>query len=86
MSKILKFNEFVTEESKWIQDAIKRPGALRRKLDIKKGEKITDEEIDSELDKLKAKDKDKNKPGLQLSKKDRRTERQLNLAKTLREL
>lgn len=69
---------------KWIQDAIKRPGALRRKLKKGKGEKISSEEIRGELSKLKKKDRDKDKPGLQLSPSDRRKQKQLVLAKTLK--
>lgn len=30
----------MTEKKQWIQDAIKRPGALRKKLGVKEGEKI----------------------------------------------
>ena len=67
-----------------IADAIKRPGDLRRKLHKSKGEKISGEEISSELSKLKKKDKDKEKPGLQLSASDRRKQKQLVLAKTLK--
>jgi len=72
------------KKDKWIADAIKRPGALRRKLHKGKGEKISGEEISSELSKLKKKDKDKEKPGLQLSASDRRKQKQLVLAKTLK--
>lgn len=71
---------------KWIQKAIKRPGALRKKLKKGEGEEITDDEIKSELNKLKKKDKDKERPGLQLSKPDRRKQKQLILAKTLKSL
>lgn len=74
------------ESKRWIQDAIKRPGSLRRKLRKKEGEKITTSEIDSELQALKARDKNKEKPGLQLSKRDRRKQKQLVLAKTLKGL
>lgn len=74
------------KSDKWIADAIKRPGALRRKLHKGKGEKISGEEISSELSKLKKKDKDKEKPGLQLSASDRRKQKQLVLAKTLKEM
>ncbi len=77
-------NELEYESAKWIKDAIKRPGSLRRKLRKKEGEKITSSEIDSELQALKAKDKDKDQPGLQLSKRDRQKHKQLVLAKTLR--
>lgn len=72
---------------KWIQDAIKRPGSLRSKMGKKGEEKISKTEIKDELDKLKSKDKDKSKPGVQgLSKSDLRKFRQLNLAKTLKGL
>ena len=74
------------ESKRQIQDAIKRPGSLRRKLRKKEGEKITTSEIDSELQALKARDKNKEKPGLQLSKRDRRKQKQLVLAKTLKGL
>ena len=30
----------MAKEKKWIQKAIKRPGALRKKLGVKKGQKI----------------------------------------------
>ena len=43
---------------KWIQDAIKKPGSLRKSLNKKEGEKISKNEIDSELQALKGKDKD----------------------------
>ena len=49
-----------------------------------KGEKITKKELDSELEALRKKDKDKKKPGLQLSARDRRKQKQLVLAKTLK--
>ena len=42
---------------KWIKDAIKRPGALRKKMGKEEDEKITASEIKSELDKLKKKAK-----------------------------
>ena len=79
-------SELEFESRKWIKDAIKRPGALRKKLHKGKGEKITSTEIDSELQALKAKDKDKEKPGLQLGRKDRTKHKELVLAKTLRGL
>ena len=75
------------EAKKWIQNAVKRPGALRKKLGVKKGEKISLEKINQEMRKLKAKDTNKKKPGVQgLSKANARTYRQLNLAKTLKGL
>jgi hypothetical protein len=74
-------------KDKWISSAIKRPGDLRKKMKKEEGEKISKSEIKDELDKLKAKDKDKSKKGVQgLSKKDLKNFRQLNLAKTLKGL
>jgi hypothetical protein len=79
------FNE--KKSSNWIKDAIKSPGSLRKSMGKKQGEKISNSEIDSELQALKYKDKDKYKSGIQgLNKKDLRKFRQLNLAKTLKGL
>jgi hypothetical protein len=78
--------EEFNEKKKWIQDAIKHPGALKKSLGKKEGEKISKSEINSELSKLKAKDKDKKKPGTQLDKKDATKKRRLELAKTLSKL
>ena len=90
MDNIRKFENFSTNEAKgdkWIKDAIKNPGSLRKSLKKKEGEKITKSEIDSELQALKGKDKDKSKKGVQgLSKKDLSKYRKLNLAKTLKGL
>jgi hypothetical protein len=77
-------SELEFESRRWIQDAIKNPGSLRRRLHKRKGEKISDIEIDSELQALKARDKNKSKSGLQLNKRDRSKQRQLVLAKTLK--
>lgn len=46
------------KKKKWIQEAIKRPGALRRKAGVKKGEKIP-------LSKLQAMAKQKGRTGRQ---------------------
>ena len=73
-------------EKRWISDAIKRPGYLRKKLHKEKGEKISQEEIGNELSILKKKDRDREKPGLQLSASDRRKQKQLILAKTLKRM
>lgn len=85
---IKSFNSFNEKKGeKWIQDAIKDKGALRKSLDKKEGEKITKKEIEAELKELKKKDKDKSKEGIQgLSKSDLKKLRQLNLAKTLKGL
>ena len=69
---------------KWIADAIKDKGALRKKMGKKEGEKITDAEIDAELAKLHKKDKDPDKKGDQLSKADAKKKKELTLAKTLK--
>ena len=59
---ISSFNSFNEEKKdKWIKDAIKHPGSLRKSLKKKEGEKITKSEIDSELQALKGKDKDPKK-------------------------
>lgn len=78
--------ERVSEAKEWIRDAVRKPGSLRRKLRKGKGEKISISELDSELKALKAKDKNKRKPGLQLSKRDRTKHKELVLAKTLKGL
>lgn len=73
------------KKDKWIQDAIKKPGSLRKELKKKEGEKITKSEINKELNKLKKKDKDPDKKGVQgLSKSDLKKFKKLNLAKTLK--
>jgi hypothetical protein len=69
---------------KWIADAIKDKGALRKKMGKKEGEKISKAEIDAELAKLHKKDKDKSKVGDQLSPSDAKKKKQLTLAKTLK--
>lgn len=74
----------INEEEGWIKDAIKKPGALRKSLKKAKGEKISNQEINAELAKLHKKDKDKKKPGDQLSKRDSVKKKRLTLAKTLR--
>lgn len=74
----------IAEGKKWIQKAIKRKGALRSKMGKEEGEKISASEISAELSKLKKKDKDLDKDGLQLSKTDRIKHKQLILAKTLK--
>ena len=85
---VQSFKSFNEEKSnKWIKDAIKKPGSLRKSLGKKEGEKISKNEIDSELQALRGKDKDKSKKGVQgLSKKDLAKYRKLNLAKTLKGL
>ena len=81
--EVTESKEEVSEKN-WIKDAIKKPGSLRKSMGKKEGEKLTKTEINSELSKLKAKDKDKEKPGVQLGKSDATKYKRLNLAKTLR--
>lgn len=85
---IKSFNSFNEEAgNKWIQDAIKNAGALRKSLGKKSDEKISKSELSDEISKLKKKDKDPDKKGVQgLSKKDLTKFRRLNLAKTLKSL
>lgn len=83
------YNSMTQEKKneKWIKDAIKKPGSLRKSMGKKEGEKISKTEIDSELQALRGKDKDKSKKGVQgLSKNDLAKYRKLNLAKTLKGL
>jgi hypothetical protein len=84
---MLSFEEFNEKKSKkdWIKDATKNnKGALRKALGKKDDEEITKSDINSEISKLRKKDKDKSKKGIQgLSKKDLKHYRRLNLAKTL---
>jgi len=61
---------------KWIQDAIKQPGALHEHFGIPKDETIPPEKIDAEIARVKS----KKKP----SAGDATLLKQLNLAKTLR--
>lgn len=80
----MRIRDFETfnEKKKWIKDAIKNPGALKKQLG-KEDEKLSKKEIQEEINKLKAKDKDKEKPGTQLGKADATKKRRLELAKTL---
>ena len=41
MSSIKRFSQFLNEEEEWIQDAIKKPGLLRRHFHKKEGEKMS---------------------------------------------
>jgi hypothetical protein len=72
-----------SEGAKWIDKAIKRPGALHRELDVPEDEDIPKGLINKEIKKLKRKDKDDKKKGSQLNKGDARELRQLYLSKTL---
>ena len=84
--KIQSFESFNEKKKQWIKDAIEKPGALKADLGKEEGEKLTKKEINAEIAKLDAKDKDKETPGTQLSKKDATKKRRLVLAKTLMSL
>ena len=61
------------KEEKWIQKAIKRPGALTRKADKNKDGKLSGKELDAAERKAERKG-------------DTRTEKQVHLARTLRKM
>lgn len=86
---IQKFKDFSINEEKenWIKDTLKNEGSLRKAFGKKEGEKITIEEIDAEISKLKEKDKDKSKKGIQgLNANDLKLYRRLILAKNLKDI
>ena len=64
---------------KWIQGAIKRPGALREKMGVEKGEKIPKGEINAKISKLQKEGEGEKK----LSTAKRALLKQLVLARTL---
>ena len=81
---IKSFSSFNEEKkNKWIKDAIKNPGALKKQLGKDEDEKLTKKEIEAEIKELERKDKDPKKSGTQLNKKDATKKRRLELAKTL---
>ena len=69
----------VTEDN-WIKGAFKKPGALRKQMGVKKGEKIPMEKINKKLAALKKKGEGDKK----LTKPERTELQRLNLAKTFR--
>lgn len=88
---IIRFNRFNekndSDNKNWINKAIKQPDSLRKHFKKKDGEEISKKEINDELKRLKSKDKDKSKKGIQgLSNKDLKLYRQLNLAKNLKSI
>ena len=70
------------EEANWIKGAIKRPGALRKQMGVKKGEKIPMEKINKKISTLKKKGEGDKK----LTKPERTELSRLTLAKTLRKM
>ena len=61
-----------------------KQGTVRKRLGIKKGEKIPITKINKELSRLRKMDKDKDKKGTQLGDKNQKYYKALNLAKTLK--
>ncbi|MEY4093803.1 MAG: hypothetical protein RLZZ53_1002 [Acidobacteriota bacterium] len=67
---------------KWIQGAIKKPGALREKMGVKEGEKIPKGEISSKISQLQKEGEGEKK----LNAPKRALLKQLVLARTLGEM
>ena len=72
----------VLEEKNWIKGAIKKPGALRKSMGAKKGEKIPMEKINKKIATLHKKGEGDKK----LTKPERTELQRLSLAKTLRKM
>ena len=72
----------VLQEKDWIKGAIKKPGALRKSMGVKDGEKIPMEKINKKIATLSKKGEGDKK----LSKADSTELKRLNLAKTLRKM
>ena len=81
-SELNKIINEVLEEKNWIKGAIKKPGALRKSMGVKDGEKIPAEKINKKIATLKKKGEGDKK----LTKPERTELQRLNLAKTLRKM
>ena len=81
-SQLKKLIVEVLEEKNWIKGAIKKPGALRKSMGAKKGEKIPMEKINKKISTLKKKGEGDKK----LTKPERTELSRLTLAKTLRKM
>ena len=68
------------QEKNWIKGAIKKPGALRKSMGVKKGEKIPAADINKKIATLHKKGEGDKK----LTKPERTELQRLNLAKTLK--
>ena len=67
---------------KWIQGAVKKPGALREQMGVKKGDTIPAAKLNKEATRLRKKaEGDKT-----LSKSDAKKYRRVRLAQTLRKM
>ena len=80
LTNLLPINDL--EEANWIKGAIKKPGALRKSMGVKKGEKIPAEKINKKIATLHKKGEGDKK----LTKPERTELARLNLAKTLRKM
>lgn len=67
-------------KGKWMQKAVKKPGALRKTLGTKKGKKIPMSEIDTKISALKKKSAGKKK----LTAAQAKMQKRLVLAKTFK--
>ena len=70
------------EEKNWIKGAVKKPGALRKSMGVKKGEKIPIADINKKIATLHKKGEGDKK----LTKPERTELARLNLAKTFRKM
>jgi hypothetical protein len=79
--RIMNFNQFVNEgKKKWIGDIDMKKDALKKELG---DDDLSMDDLNKEEARLKKKDKDKKKPGLQLGAKDAKTRKRVVLAKNL---
>ena len=81
-SELITIIREILEEKNWIKGAIKKPGALRKSMGVKDGEKIPAEKINKKIATLKKKGEGDKK----LTKPERTELQRLNLAKTLRKM
>jgi|TARA_R110002020_G_scaffold170293_3_gene359807 hypothetical protein len=78
----IRHEEEFSVAEKWIKDAIKKPGALRKAMGVKEGEKIPVSELKEKKAQLqRAAEGDK-----KLSKSQRTMLQRVNLALTLRDM
>ena len=94
MKKLIVFESFVDliqekkkekKDMKWIQKAIKKPGALKKALGVPKDETIPAGKLNSRIEELEKTKKEKKEAGGKLDKKDSKMLRRLQLAKRLKE-
>tara|TARA_R110002072_G_scaffold3447_5_gene25140 strand:- start:7042 stop:7305 length:264 start_codon:yes stop_codon:yes gene_type:complete len=81
-SELITIIREILEEKNWIKGAIKKPGALRKSMGVKDGEKIPAEKINKKIATLKKKGEGDKK----LTKPERTELQRLSLAKTLRKM